>query len=125
MGLALRCAGELFAGDLQNKGIAVEALRECDLSLVDENEQISMTESPPGALDALLGFSYSVKDKSKMNTISTSLSLTSRLSAQLRGTLTRLGPAFVKFGQVLSSRPDLLPRDVINELEVGHFVSSH
>ncbi|QPF75082.1 ubiquinone biosynthesis regulatory protein kinase UbiB [Roseateles sp. DAIF2] len=36
--------------------------------------------------------------------------------ARLRLALERLGPIFVKFGQVLSTRRDLLPRDVIEEL---------
>jgi ubiquinone biosynthesis protein len=36
---------------------------------------------------------------------------------RLRHALTELGPTFVKFGQVLSTRPDILPDDVIAELE--------
>jgi len=36
---------------------------------------------------------------------------------QLRKALTRLGPAFVKFGQQLSIRPDLLPACVLKELQ--------
>ncbi|WP_046111109.1 ubiquinone biosynthesis regulatory protein kinase UbiB [Aquincola tertiaricarbonis] len=36
--------------------------------------------------------------------------------ARLRMALERLGPIFVKFGQVLSTRRDLLPRDVADEL---------
>ncbi|MFO1217379.1 MAG: ubiquinone biosynthesis regulatory protein kinase UbiB [Burkholderiaceae bacterium] len=36
--------------------------------------------------------------------------------ARLRQALERLGPIFVKFGQVLSTRRDLLPLDVANEL---------
>lgn len=35
---------------------------------------------------------------------------------RLRQALEELGPTFVKLGQFLSTRPDLLPRDVINEL---------
>jgi ubiquinone biosynthesis protein len=35
---------------------------------------------------------------------------------RLRQALERLGPIFVKFGQVLSTRRDLLPRDVADEL---------
>ena len=35
---------------------------------------------------------------------------------QLRGKLTRLGPAFVKVGQALSTRPDLLPTQYLEEL---------
>lgn len=36
---------------------------------------------------------------------------------ELRDTLTRLGPAFVKLGQALSTRPDLLPPPYLEELE--------
>ncbi|MBX9704652.1 MAG: hypothetical protein K5Q00_00225, partial [Gammaproteobacteria bacterium] len=35
---------------------------------------------------------------------------------RLRLALIKLGPLFVKFGQVLSTRPDLLPADIVNEL---------
>lgn len=37
-------------------------------------------------------------------------------AARFRGMLVELGPTFVKFGQVLSSRPDLLPASWIEEL---------
>jgi len=36
---------------------------------------------------------------------------------RLRLTLERLGPTFIKFGQVLSVRPDLIPKNYIKELE--------
>jgi ubiquinone biosynthesis protein len=36
--------------------------------------------------------------------------------ARLREALETLGPIFVKFGQVLSTRPDLLPADIADEL---------
>ncbi len=39
------------------------------------------------------------------------------IEAQVRGTLERLGPTFIKFGQMLSVRPDLLPKSYIKELE--------
>ena len=35
---------------------------------------------------------------------------------RLREALEELGPIFVKFGQMLSTRPDLLPEDIANEL---------
>ncbi len=35
---------------------------------------------------------------------------------RLRAMLDELGPTFVKFGQLLSTRPDLLPPDVVSEL---------
>ena len=35
---------------------------------------------------------------------------------RLRQMLDELGPTFVKFGQLLSTRPDVLPPDIINEL---------
>jgi ubiquinone biosynthesis protein len=47
---------------------------------------------------------------------------------RLRLTLEELGPTFIKLGQVLSTRPDLLPPDFITELkklQIGvHFVPS-
>ncbi len=36
---------------------------------------------------------------------------------QLRQVLTRLGPTFIKVGQALSTRPDLIRRDFLDELE--------
>ncbi len=36
---------------------------------------------------------------------------------QLRMACEELGPIFVKFGQLLSTRPDLIPSDIINELD--------
>jgi len=37
-------------------------------------------------------------------------------AVRLREALEELGPIFVKFGQMLSTRPDLLPADIANEL---------
>ncbi|MGH8719028.1 MAG: ubiquinone biosynthesis regulatory protein kinase UbiB [Burkholderiales bacterium] len=42
--------------------------------------------------------------------------LTSPRGVRLRGALENLGPIFVKFGQVLSTRRDLLPPDIADEL---------
>ncbi len=39
-----------------------------------------------------------------------------RSSIRLRQAFERLGPLFIKFGQVLSTRPDLLPEEFIKEL---------
>jgi len=36
---------------------------------------------------------------------------------RLRLALEALGPIFVKFGQILSTRPDLIPDDIVNELK--------
>ncbi len=42
---------------------------------------------------------------------------TSPWARRLRQALTELGPTFVKLGQVLSVRPDILPEDVLKEFE--------
>src|SRR3989338_8767106 len=39
------------------------------------------------------------------------------IEKRLRLTLERLGPTFIKFGQLLSVRPDLIPKSYIKELE--------
>ncbi|HLG23996.1 MAG TPA: AarF/ABC1/UbiB kinase family protein [Candidatus Nanoarchaeia archaeon] len=42
---------------------------------------------------------------------------TEKPEVMLRKTLERLGPAFIKFGQLLSVRPDLIPKEYCKELE--------
>lgn len=44
-------------------------------------------------------------------------SLNQNIWQRIRGTLEDLGPTFVKFGQVLSSRPDICPEPLILELK--------
>ncbi len=39
------------------------------------------------------------------------------VGARLRLALEELGPTFIKLGQILSTRPDMLPHDVVDELE--------
>ena len=41
-------------------------------------------------------------------------------AVRLRLALESLGPIFVKFGQVLSTRRDLMPLDIANELSLIH-----
>src|ERR687898_578413 len=43
--------------------------------------------------------------------------LAPNFGVRLRRTLDDLGPTFVKFGQVLSTRSDILPQGVLSELE--------
>ncbi|KPK65509.1 MAG: hypothetical protein AMK73_02805 [Planctomycetes bacterium SM23_32] len=46
------------------------------------------------------------------------------LAARLASVLEELGPTFVKFGQMLSTRPDILPAEYIRELErICHHVA--
>jgi hypothetical protein len=44
--------------------------------------------------------------------------ITSPRAIRLRLALEELGPIFVKFGQVLSTRPDLMPEDIVAELSL-------
>jgi len=39
-----------------------------------------------------------------------------KMAASLRNTLIRLGPTFIKIGQLMSTRVDVLPVEVLNEL---------
>jgi len=39
------------------------------------------------------------------------------LGARIRLVLEQLGPTFIKFGQLMSTRPDLVPPDILKELE--------
>ena len=61
-------------------------------------------------LDAKLGRRPEDDDEAKAATDATR-------AAQLRSILIRLGPTYVKLGQVLSSRQDLLPTPYVKELE--------
>jgi ubiquinone biosynthesis protein len=51
-----------------------------------------------------------------LNTVFFWRRITSPRAIRLRMALEELGPIFVKFGQVLSTRPDLMPPDIVSEL---------
>src|SRR5437868_9094504 len=59
---------------------------------------------PSGAVRVLIGVLYFNADRSRPR------------GERLRLALESLGPVFVKFGQLLSVRPDLIPEDVSEEL---------
>ena len=59
---------------------------------------------------AKIGFWFKIRKKSKKFQRLT-------LPKKLRLALEELGPTFIKFGQILSTRPDFLPPDFIKELE--------
>ena len=71
------------------------------------------------------GFGFLVQKANLGGTLSFSKKIKSRFKPggslkteeRLRRTLERLGPTFIKFGQVLSLRPDLLPLSYTKELE--------
>ncbi|HEY2327549.1 MAG TPA: AarF/ABC1/UbiB kinase family protein [Gaiellaceae bacterium] len=59
------------------------------------------------------GFGYAVDGRRHRNTIDGDASTRGR---HLRELLDELGPTFVKFGQLLSMRPDVVPPDIVAEL---------
>ena len=59
----------------------------------------------------LLGFSKKELDSSQMEAAPLV-----DYAPRLRSTLIELGPTFVKLGQILSTRPDILPAELVNEL---------
>ena len=60
----------------------------------------------------LLLWEYLIRRK-----IRNSEGLQQRYAVELRDKLTKLGPCFVKFGQALSIRPDVLPSSFLIELQ--------
>jgi aarF domain-containing kinase len=83
-------------------------------------------EFTPLFFNYLVDFKLRKHDASSTSTTTTTTSTTSnsdleekyrRHAIELRKALTRLGPAFIKFGQQLSIRPDLLPACVLKELQ--------
>src|SRR5215475_5978640 len=57
------------------------------------------------------GYMFDGRKNSKDPTIESS-----QRGLHLRNMLDELGPTFVKFGQLLSTRPDIVPPDIISEL---------
>ena len=80
---------------------------------------ISGTEYPPTILDLILGYRYRAIGNMDEGAVrgSNKFSLKARCAAKLRISLVKLGPVFVKLGQIMSSRPDLLSSEVITELQ--------
>src|SRR5947199_1893729 len=61
------------------------------------------------------GFGYAFERRPRRREEEDSISLEAR-GRHLREMLDELGPTFVKFGQLLSTRPDIVPPDIISEL---------
>lgn len=78
-----------------------------------------LTKHGFGHIVAQLNLSlYIPKIKSKKNPRNPHYLSAESVPVRLRLVLQELGPTFVKFGQILSSRPDIVPRAVIEELKV-------
>jgi ubiquinone biosynthesis protein len=63
------------------------------------------------------GFGYAFERRPRGGGDESDLSMEAR-GRHLREMLDELGPTFVKFGQLLSIRPDLIPVEIINELRL-------
>ncbi|HOU82583.1 MAG TPA: hypothetical protein PLK62_05275, partial [Bacteroidales bacterium] len=70
-------------------------------------------------VSVLFKYGFLVDNKRKISLKKNKVSETSKLTRpeKLRLALEELGPTFIKLGQILSVRPDLLPLDYIKELE--------
>ncbi|HPU47604.1 MAG TPA: AarF/ABC1/UbiB kinase family protein, partial [Bacteroidales bacterium] len=70
-------------------------------------------------VSVLFKYGFLVDHKRKISIKKNKVSETSKLTRpeKLRLALEELGPTFIKLGQILSVRPDLLPLDYIKELE--------
>ena len=70
-------------------------------------------------LDEIAMSGFSVPRTTRLlNTVFFWRRITSPRAIRLRLALEELGPIFVKFGQVLSTRPDLMPPDIVAELSL-------
>jgi ubiquinone biosynthesis protein len=63
------------------------------------------------------GFGYAFERRPRSSDDQSHVSMEAR-GRHLREMLDELGPTFVKFGQLLSIRPDLIPAEIINELRL-------
>jgi ubiquinone biosynthesis protein len=63
------------------------------------------------------GFGYAFERRPRGSDVQSHVSMEAR-GRHLREMLDELGPTFVKFGQLLSIRPDLIPAEIINELRL-------
>jgi ubiquinone biosynthesis protein len=63
------------------------------------------------------GFGYAFERRPRGSDDQSHVSMEAR-GRHLREMLDELGPTFVKFGQLLSIRPDLIPAEIINELRL-------
>ena len=70
-----------------------------------------------GEVAARLGLSAASGSKPELADGASPVGDRATLATRLRMVLTDLGPSFVKLGQIASTRPDLIPADVIAELK--------
>ncbi|HED6831258.1 TPA: ABC transporter [Listeria monocytogenes] len=70
-----------------------------------------------GTLMDRLGILKYLKIEKQSNELSEGESSRLSIGERLRLSFEELGPTFIKLGQIMSTRPDLLPHDIIHELE--------
>eukprot|EP00210_Caulerpa_lentillifera_P001091 g1052.t1 len=96
------------AGELEQRGVDLRGKYDADTNGAYWDRRPVLTTSRLMQIGSVLGVWYlrSILDKDE-----------STSAARLRSSLTSLGPAFVKIGQVASSRPDVVPPLYLKELE--------
>ncbi|MEM7552966.1 MAG: AarF/ABC1/UbiB kinase family protein [Cyanobacteria bacterium P01_A01_bin.84] len=102
--------GRLVRTDSGSQEIKYDAV---EIAAYYENKQFQILQRITTVLKPVLGFAFGLWWDAKLGK---KVKDDSRRAVQLREILTKLGPAYIKIGQALSTRPDLVPPVYLEEL---------